>query len=300
MTTPRRTRTLPLARWRLGRAGCALATGLLALQASSAAAPPLTPPPAQRLECALPGGATLAIVHTQGRPLAVALSAVAGPRECASRSTAPPQPDAGGWRFDWVDATLNTRYAARVTARPGGGFQLRLSVDDDAAADAAVAAGVASAPDAARVPCGPLTLPAEAMLQPADARCLAREDRSEALQATWAALRGALLTRSPAALQGVLAARVMLAEGASGDSPRVEAGELARHLACVAALTHRGQRLDDWARGHPHLLTATTGVEWPDDATALLTGFGGLQWQGGRWQLTWLAASRAVLLRDCG
>jgi hypothetical protein len=250
------------------------------------------PPPAQRLQCALPGGATLAIVHAQGRPLAVAAGVTAGPRECATRSTAPPQADAGGWRFEWRDATLDARYVVQLSALAEGGFRMRLSAPDTTPPGTGTAPGT--------VPCGALVLPAEAVLRPGDGRCQRSEDRGEALQDAWAALREALLARSPAQLRGVLADKVMLAEGASGDSPRVGADELARHLRCVAALTHRGQRLDDWARAHPHLLTAPTGVDRPDDATVNLTGFGGLQWQGGRWQLTWLAASRAVLLRDCG
>lgn len=239
------------------------------------------------LRCTWPDGSSLGVIHRDGAPLALTAGAVSGARECATRSTQPATRDgAAAWRFDWRDDALGDTFQAGVQPLPQGGFVVSLASPEPSGLG--------------RVRCGPLSLPARAELRPGTAACAESEDRSQALQSTWQTLRQALLGGDAAAFRGALAAEVELAEGASGDSPRVAAGEVAAHLACVAALTRAGQPWAEWARVRPHLLAAPTGLAWQGAGEVSLGGYAGLSWAVGRWQMTWLNASRAVLLRPCG
>jgi hypothetical protein len=238
------------------------------------------------LRCTWPDGSSLGVIHRHGTPLALTAGAVAGARECATRSTQPATREgAAAWRFDWDDSVLGDTFRAELQPLPNGGFVVSL------------ARPAASGPG--RVRCGPVSLPARAELRPGTAACQESDDRSQALQGTWQALRRALLEGDPTAFRGVLAAQVELAEGASGDSPRVAASEVAAHLACVAALTRAGQPLAEWARARPHILAAPTGLAWQGAGEVSLGGYAGLAWEAGQWRLGWLNASRAVILRDC-
>jgi hypothetical protein len=246
----------------------------------------------RHLRCEFPDGSSLGVIHRHGVPVALTGGAVAGARECATRSTQPAQPaSGGGWRFDWHDAVLADTYRAELQALPGGGFTLTLAQPASAASAGPARPG--------RVRCGPLSLPAQSTLRPSAPGCRESEDRSQALQDAWRLLRLAVTGADEAAFRRVLAPEVELAEGAAQDSPRLPAAAVAGHLACVAALAHAGQRLADWAGARPDILVAPTGLVWQGDGEVRLGGYGGMSWQAGRWQLTWLNASRAVILRDC-
>lgn len=238
------------------------------------------------LRCTWPDGSSLGVIHRHGAPLALTAGAVSGARECATRSTQPATQDGvAGWRFDWHDDALGGTFSAELQPLPQGGFVVSLARPEG------------SRPG--RVRCGPLSVPARAELRPGTAACAESEDRSQALQTTWQTLRQALLGGDAAAFRGVLAAQVELAEGASSDSPRVAAAEVAAHLACVATLTRAGQPLAEWARVRPHILTAPTGLAWQGVGAVNLGGYAGLAWEAGQWRLGWLNASRAVILRQC-
>lgn len=241
---------------------------------------------ARLLHCTWPDGSSLGVIHRHGTPLALTAGAVSGARECATRSTQPATQDGlAGWRFDWHDGALGDTFSAELQPLPNGGFVMSLMRPE------------ASGPG--RVRCGPLSLPARAELRLGTAACQESDDRSQALQSAWQALRRALIEGDATAFRGVLAAQVELAEGASGDSPRVAAGEVAAHLACVAALTRDGQPLAEWARVRPHILAAPTGLAWQGVGAVNLGGYAGLAWEAGQWRLGWLNASRAVILRQC-
>lgn len=238
------------------------------------------------LRCTWSDGSSLGVIHRHGAPLALTAGAVSGARECATRSTQPAARDGvAGWRFDWHDAPLGDTFQAGVRTLPQGGFEVTLTQPE------------ASAPG--RVRCGPLSLPARAELRPGTAACQESDDRSQALQGTWQVLRQALLEGDAQAFRGVLADQVELAEGASGDSPRVAAGEVAAHVSCVATLARAGQPLAEWARVRPHILIAPTGLAWQGAGEVNLGGYAALSWGAGRWRLSWLNASRAVILRQC-
>ncbi|HSI59246.1 MAG TPA: hypothetical protein VLA16_16915 [Ideonella sp.] len=130
--------------------------------------PARTEPAVQRLQCEQPHGVSVAVLHRGGEPLAVTLAVVAGTRDCATRSTRPPRREGPGWRFDWQDDVIGAHYAAALMPLPGGGFRLRLSEP-----------GAPGGP-AATVACSSLALPAETLLDPGDARCTSREERSAA------------------------------------------------------------------------------------------------------------------------
>lgn len=241
---------------------------------------------ATMLSCTWPDGSSLGVIHRHGIPLALTAGAVSGARECATRSTQPATQDgAAGWRFDWHDAPLGDTFQAEVQTLPQGGFVVSLTRPE------------ASGPG--RVRCGPLSLPARAELRPGTAACQESDDRSQALQGTWQVLRKALLDGDAEAFRGVLEAQVELAEGASGDSPRVAAGEVAAHVSCVATLARAGQPLAEWARVRPHILTAPTELAWQGAGEVNLGGYAALSWEAGQWRLSWLNASRAVILRQC-
>jgi hypothetical protein len=243
----------------------------------------------RHLRCEFPDGSSLGVIHRHGVPVALTGGATAGARECATRSTQPAQPaSGGGWRFDWHDAVLADTYRAELQALPGGGFALTLAQPASAAP---------ARPG--RVRCGPLSLPAQATLRPGTPECRESEDRSLPLQDTWRLLRQAVTGADSAAFRRVLAPEVELAEGSAQDSPRLPAETVAGHLACVATLAHAGMRLSDWAAARPDILTAPTGLLWQGEGEVRLGGYGGMSWQAGRWQLTWLNASRAVILRHC-
>lgn len=279
----------PLPAHRVG-GWAALASGVASCALASSAATAGDGSGARLLRCTWPDGTSLGVVHHDGVPLALSAGAVSGARECATRSTraAVPQPVAPGgaaWLFEWHDTALGDFFRAEVRALPPGGFVVSLPA--------------LSPSSPGRVRCGPLSLPARAELRPAAAACRESEDRSEALQATWHTLRQALLHGDVVAFRSVLSARVELAEGASGDSPQVAADEVAAHLACVGTLTRAGQSLAEWARARPHILTAPTGLAWEGPDRVHLGGHARLAWEGGRWRLNGLNASRAVVLRPC-
>lgn len=244
---------------------------------------------ARHLHCDWPDGSSLGVIHRQGLPLALTGNAVAGARECATRSTQAAQPSGQGWRLDWHDEVLGATYRAELHAVPDGGFAVTLSRPE-----------LAAAATPGRVACGPLSLPAQATLQLSDTACRESEDHSQALQDAWALFRQAVTTADAAAFRRVLAPEVHLAEGSQDDSPQVPAQAVASHLACVADLPGADkQRLADWARARPHILVAATGLNWLGADVVRLGNYGGMRWQGGRWQLDWLNASRSVVLRDC-
>lgn len=239
---------------------------------------------ARHLRCTLPAGASFGVIHRDGVPLALTLGVEAGTRDCGSRSTQEVQPDGTGWRFTWDDAVLGQRFDARVQALPGGGYALRFTGAEGREAMLA---------------CGALALPSSAELRLGGAGCTDKRDRSEALQAAWSLLRPALLQRDADRLRQVLAPQVQLAEGAEADSPYVSAARLAPHVACLAGLGGDAHGLARWAQVREHLPTALTDVRWKGDEEVQLGDFAALRWLQGRWQLDWVNASRATLLREC-
>jgi hypothetical protein len=284
----------PSRQWPLLRLVALLWPGLCVGAGSPAVlSAPASASPARHLLCQRPGGVSVGVIHQRGQPLALTAGVAQGARECSTRSTLPPEAVGGGWRFEWHDAVLAEHFVASLTTTAGGGFKVRW------AHPAVAQGGVAQPPPPAVVACGPLALPAEVDLNPGDAGCSDHEDRSVALQDAWQVLRDALLQHDPVRFRHMLSPKVMLIEGSAGDSPSVDAAGVAKHLACVGTLSSGGQTFVEWARARPHILVAPTGLDWQAADAVRLAGFGGLDWRQGRWRMTWINASRSVVLRQC-